>query len=78
MAAIGHLEAINRVSITILCPHPLHALLGSALYEEAQPRETAIEAQLWPSIAHSQAPWGVGGHLRPRSLGTSKAKKAGD
>lgn len=32
-AAIGHLEAINRVSITILCPlHPLHALLSSALY----------------------------------------------
>lgn len=38
-AAIGHLEAINRVSITILCPlHPLHALLGSTLYGRGRQR----------------------------------------
>lgn len=31
-AAIGHLEAINRVSITILCPHLRHALPPHPLY----------------------------------------------
>lgn len=53
-----------------------------------------MEAQLWSSTTHTQAPWegrggggGAGQHLRPSSgsihslregLGTSEAKKAGD
>lgn len=90
-AAIGHLEAINRVSITILCPlHPLHALLGSTLYGRGRQRLSPGQGYynggpgqhplLFPLCEEGRSGQSIGstsnGSIHSPREGGSRAKKA--